>query len=87
MQGTPVSNLSEGRATVDYFNEVGYTAAALGNHEFDWGIDVLRQRIAEANFAWLGANIYMKGTDTLPELGAAHAHGDAAGMWRGTASL
>ncbi|MBA2670176.1 MAG: 5'-nucleotidase C-terminal domain-containing protein, partial [Gemmatimonadetes bacterium] len=66
MQGTPTSNLSEGRATVDYFNEIGYTAAALGNHEFDWGIDVLRARIAEANFAWLGANIYMKGTDTLP---------------------
>jgi 2',3'-cyclic-nucleotide 2'-phosphodiesterase / 3'-nucleotidase / 5'-nucleotidase len=66
MQGTPVSNLSEGRATVDFYNEVGYTAAALGNHEFDWGIDVLRERIAEARFAWLGANVYMKGTDTLP---------------------
>jgi 2',3'-cyclic-nucleotide 2'-phosphodiesterase / 3'-nucleotidase / 5'-nucleotidase len=67
MQGTVVSNLSEGRATVDVFNEIGYTAAALGNHEFDWGIDVLRARIADAEFAWLGANIYRKGTDSLPD--------------------
>ncbi|CAN5829186.1 multifunctional 2',3'-cyclic-nucleotide 2'-phosphodiesterase/3'-nucleotidase/5'-nucleotidase [soil metagenome] len=66
MQGTLASNLSEGRATVDYFNEVGYTAAAIGNHEFDWGIDVLRERLSDARFAWLGANIYVKGTDTLP---------------------
>jgi 2',3'-cyclic-nucleotide 2'-phosphodiesterase/3'-nucleotidase/5'-nucleotidase len=66
MQGTPISNLSEGRATVDYYNQVGYTAAALGNHEFDWGIETLKQRVRQANFAWLGANIYVKGTDTLP---------------------
>ena len=66
MQGTPLSNLSDGRATVEYYNRVGYTAAALGNHEFDWGIETLKQRIREANFAWLGANVYVKGTDTLP---------------------
>jgi 2',3'-cyclic-nucleotide 2'-phosphodiesterase / 3'-nucleotidase / 5'-nucleotidase len=66
MQGTPISNLSEGRATVAYYNEVGYDAAALGNHEFDWGIETLKERVAEAEFAWLGANVYVAGTDTLP---------------------
>lgn len=66
MQGTLVSNLSGGKATVEYYNAVGYTAAALGNHEFDWGIETLRDRVREANFAWLGANIFVKGTDTLP---------------------
>lgn len=66
MQGTPISNLSEGRASVEYYNAVGYAAAALGNHEFDWGIETLRERLAEADFGWLGANIFVKGTDTLP---------------------
>ena len=66
MQGTPISNLSDGRATVEYYNRVGYTAAALGNHEFDWGIETLQQRVKQADFAWLGANVYVKGTDTLP---------------------
>jgi 2',3'-cyclic-nucleotide 2'-phosphodiesterase/3'-nucleotidase/5'-nucleotidase len=66
MQGTPISNLSDGRATVDFFNAVGYAAAALGNHEFDWGIDLLRQRVAQARFPWLGANIFVAGSDTLP---------------------
>lgn len=66
MQGTPLSNLTGGRSTVDFYNRVGYAAAALGNHEFDWGVDVLRERIAQAEFPWLAANIYVKGTDTLP---------------------
>jgi 2',3'-cyclic-nucleotide 2'-phosphodiesterase/3'-nucleotidase/5'-nucleotidase len=66
MQGTLVSNLSWGRASVDYFNQVGYSAAALGNHEFDWGIDTTRARVRQAKFAWLGANIFQKGTQTPP---------------------
>ncbi|HSJ08589.1 MAG TPA: 5'-nucleotidase C-terminal domain-containing protein, partial [Longimicrobiales bacterium] len=66
MQGTPVSNLARGRPTVDYFNMARYRGAALGNHEFDWGSPVLRERIAEAGFPWLGANILVTGSDTTP---------------------
>jgi 2',3'-cyclic-nucleotide 2'-phosphodiesterase/3'-nucleotidase/5'-nucleotidase len=66
MQGTPVSTLLRGRSTVDYYNRAGYDAAALGNHEFDWGPDVLRERIAQAEFPWLAANIVVAGSDTTP---------------------
>lgn len=66
MQGTPLSNLTQGRSTVDYYNHVGYGAAALGNHEFDWGRDVLRARIDHASFPWLAANILVSGADTTP---------------------
>jgi 5'-nucleotidase len=66
MQGTPLSNLTRGRSTVDYYNHVGYGAAAIGNHEFDWGPAVLRERIAQADFPWLAANILVAGTDTTP---------------------
>jgi 5'-nucleotidase len=36
-QGTVESNLSEGAIVVDAYNAMGYTAAAIGNHEFDFG--------------------------------------------------
>jgi len=63
-QGTPASNLSFGRPVVDYYNRMGYTAAALGNHEFDWGVDSLRARMRQAKYAILGANVrYTDGRD------------------------
>ena len=63
-QGTPASNLSYGRPVVEYYNRMGYAAAALGNHEFDWGTDSLRARMRQANFEILGANVrYTDGGD------------------------
>ncbi|NIS81981.1 MAG: bifunctional metallophosphatase/5'-nucleotidase, partial [Anaerolineales bacterium] len=40
MQGTLVSNYFEGASTIEFFNEAGVAAMAVGNHEFDWGQDV-----------------------------------------------
>ncbi len=63
-QGTPASNLSYGRPVVEYYNRMGYAAAALGNHEFDWGTDSLRARMRQAKFGILGANVrYTDGSD------------------------
>ncbi|HEX9105884.1 MAG TPA: 5'-nucleotidase C-terminal domain-containing protein, partial [Longimicrobiales bacterium] len=66
MQGTPVSNLSQGSATVALENALGTRGAAIGNHEFDWGVPVLRQRLAQAGYPWLAANIFVAGSDTAP---------------------
>ncbi|MEJ2678553.1 MAG: 5'-nucleotidase C-terminal domain-containing protein [Gemmatimonadota bacterium] len=66
MQGTPISGLTRGRSTIAVFNAMGYAAAALGNHEFDWTVPVLRQRLADASFPWLSANLVVAGTDTAP---------------------
>ncbi|MGH7531391.1 MAG: 5'-nucleotidase C-terminal domain-containing protein [Gemmatimonadales bacterium] len=57
MQGTPLSNVSYGRATVEAFNAFGLDAAAIGNHEFDWSIDTLRSRMRDATYPLLSANI------------------------------
>jgi len=63
-QGTPASNTAYGKPVVELYNELGYAAAALGNHEFDWGIDTLRARMADARFNILGANVrYADGRD------------------------
>ena len=63
-QGTPASNLAFGRPVVAIFNQLGYAAGALGNHEFDWGQDTLRARMRDAHYAILGANVrYADGRD------------------------
>src|SRR2546423_12616702 len=36
---------------------MGYAASALGNHEFDWGVDTLRARMRQATFGFFGANV------------------------------
>jgi 2',3'-cyclic-nucleotide 2'-phosphodiesterase/3'-nucleotidase len=56
MQGTPISNLTRGRTVIELMNREGVDAAAIGNHEFDWSVDTLRARMAEAKFQPLGAN-------------------------------
>lgn len=38
-------------------NIVGYDAAVLGNHEFNFGLEVLRRSMAQARFPWLAANL------------------------------
>ncbi len=63
-QGTPASNLAFGRPVVAIFNQLGYAAGAVGNHEFDWGQDTLRARMREAHYAMLAANVrYADGRD------------------------
>lgn len=66
MQGPPVSNLLRGESTIDVYNHMGYRAAVAGNHEFDWGLAVLRERVAQAQFPVLLANVFDAGADTRP---------------------
>lgn len=67
MQGTPISNLLQGESVIDVYNHMGYDAATIGNHEFDWGQAVLQDRIAQAEFPFVLANVFVTGTDMRPE--------------------
>ncbi|MGI9077669.1 MAG: 5'-nucleotidase C-terminal domain-containing protein [Gemmatimonadaceae bacterium] len=63
-QGTPPSNLAFGRPVIELYNMLGYAAAALGNHEFDWGVDTLKARMRDARYPILGANVrFADGSD------------------------
>ncbi|CQR72585.1 Endonuclease YhcR precursor [Sporomusa ovata DSM 2662] len=64
-QGTPESNMLYGKPVVEAMNEIGFSAMAIGNHEFDWGTQVLRKRIAQSSFPYLAANIIDKATDQV----------------------
>ncbi|OGU59881.1 MAG: hypothetical protein A2V66_05115 [Ignavibacteria bacterium RBG_13_36_8] len=57
----------EGEPMVQVMNAMHYNAAAIGNHEVDFGIDELLERKNQASFSFLSANIYTKGTSDYPE--------------------
>ena len=76
-QGTLESNLNEGSAVVTAYNTLGYAAAAVGNHDFDYGPvgpaatpqssgddprGALKARAVEAAFPFLAANLIDDGT-------------------------
>jgi len=69
MQGKPISNLLFGRSVIDVYNAMGYKVSVTGNHEFDWGLDVLQDRMAQAKFPILAANIFYAGTRYPPGFG------------------
>ncbi len=66
MQGSLPSNLVHGRSTIEVMNRLGIRAAAVGNHDFDWSVDTLRQRMAESRYPWLSANLVDSVTGRSP---------------------
>lgn len=52
------SSLDKGKHRVELFNAMGVDMVVLGNHEFDFGPKVVKERIEESQFPWLGANVY-----------------------------
>lgn len=56
-QGTPISNLFQGKPVVEVMNRMGFDAMTVGNHEFDWGMDAFNELRAAASFPFLSANI------------------------------
>ena len=65
--GPAISTWFEGRSTVEVMNAMGYRAAAVGNHEFDFGLEALRERTEEAGFPYLAANMRNRATGRVPE--------------------
>ncbi len=57
IQGTAESFLSRGRIMIDAVEYLGYDAWVVGNHDFDWGVDVLSEIQASCKAPMLAANI------------------------------
>lgn len=52
-----IADLTQGKAMVQALNYLGYDALAVGNHKPDFGTAVLRQRMQDAAFTVLAANL------------------------------
>lgn len=60
-QGTPESLESGGGLMMDLFGRLGYDAWTLGNHDFDWGPEVLEKNLAASKPTVLTANFQRGG--------------------------
>ena len=72
-QGSYVSGETHGLVLIEALNQMSLDCFVIGNHEFDWGLDVIsayadgNSANGEANFPFLGANIFYAGTTTRPD--------------------
>lgn len=62
MQGSLLSNLQKGAPVIAVYNAMGYDVATYGNHEFDWGQTILGDRVTQATYPYVSANIVVKDT-------------------------
>lgn len=69
IQGTPLEyyhnkkNNSPADPMMTAMNALGYDSMTVGNHEYNFGLQVLEKARSEAKFPWLSANTYNKGTN------------------------
>lgn len=64
-QGMPLVDVTKGTPAIAFMNSCGYSLMAVGNHEFDWGMDNLAALEEQANFPMLSANIVRKDNGEL----------------------
>ncbi|WP_242967815.1 5'-nucleotidase C-terminal domain-containing protein [Tepidibacter mesophilus] len=61
--GSPESNLLYGEPVAKFMKEAGIMYSAVGNHEFDWGMDKISKWEETSGIPFLAANIYDKKTN------------------------
>ncbi len=66
-QGTAESNLTRGKILTEWMNGLDFTAMTLGNHDFDWGEDAIRENLEVAEFPFLAINVYDLTTGKLAD--------------------
>ncbi|MBM3533538.1 MAG: bifunctional metallophosphatase/5'-nucleotidase [Alphaproteobacteria bacterium] len=52
-----MSGLTKGAQMIELYNALGTDLAVFGNHEFDFGDDVLKARMNESKFPWMAGNL------------------------------
>lgn len=55
--GSPLAEHFNGANVIDILNKLKVDLACIGNHEFDYGPEVLKQRMQQSKFLWLGTNV------------------------------
>ncbi|MGU8572716.1 multifunctional 2',3'-cyclic-nucleotide 2'-phosphodiesterase/3'-nucleotidase/5'-nucleotidase [Clostridium perfringens] len=61
-QGSALSNLLKGKPVSDMNKALGVQFSSVGNHEFDWGYDLIPGWAKDGGFEFLASNIYEKAT-------------------------
>ena len=85
--GPAVATLSKGEAMMDVMNMMNFTASAIGNHEFDFGIEWMNYRQSVSNFPLLSCNIFDTGTTNLANFSIPWVIQEHAGVQVGIVGL
>ena len=64
IQGGTIGALSKGSIVIRLMNAMGYDVATIGNHEFDYGMEELAERMKEAEFDIVASNVLYTGNQT-----------------------
>ena len=64
--GPAISTWTEGESMVTVMNAMNYDASAVGNHEFDFGLEVIKDRSEEADYPYLSANTRWRSSGESP---------------------
>lgn len=62
-QGSSESNQTKGALMTEWMNRTHFTSMTVGNHEFDWGTSYISENSQNADFPFLGINVYDKKTN------------------------
>ncbi|HUR34440.1 MAG TPA: bifunctional UDP-sugar hydrolase/5'-nucleotidase [Vicinamibacterales bacterium] len=65
LSSSVASAVFKGEQMLESLNAIGLDYATFGNHEFDFGVDVLIARMRQSTFEWLAANIVDRQTNEL----------------------
>ncbi len=85
--GPAISSWFDGESMVEVMNAMGYDAAAIGNHEFDFGIDGLSERTAQSEFPLLSANIRDGETGKIADIAVPYVIQEVNGIQVGLIGL
>ncbi len=66
-QGGAESNITKGQIITDWMNELDFTSMTIGNHEFDWSSEYIKNNAELAEFPFLAINIYDRQTNKRVE--------------------
>ncbi len=75
-----LSTMDKGKSTVEMLNAVGVDYMVLGNHEWDFGPEITRERVWESNFPVLASNVIDK--EGLPVDGTVRTAMEMVGPFR-----
>ncbi len=66
VSGQIITDLDQGRSMVEIMNRYGYAAGTIGNHDFDFKMPALEDRMTLAKFPMVVTNVRYQNGESLP---------------------
>jgi len=85
--GTPEGTITRGKMMVETFNALGYDATVIGNHEYDFGEDTVKDLVSQLKTSVLGTNIIKKSSGKIVDYARPYLIKEVSGVKIGVFGL